>query len=1326
MPPSSRGLVGEDAWKVGAARSPRTSDATDVQEQLQLLQDEVRRSRRHTTFAYTVAAIALLIGFLCCLLSQHREGGDSYTVGSSTDDAYRIASSQVDVLRNLAEATETVSEDNATHSSDEHGHAHDALIYLFNAIIIGTLVLHLTTIPMLENMQTTVVLFILGMFSAFLHNWLDLEEHWGVIGRSHKMWMDIDPHLILFTLLPGLLGGDALCTDTSVAKRVASQCMYLAGPGVVVSALLTALFLSWQLGWSRDLSLTMGAILAATDPVAVVGLLKQLGAPPTLTIQIAGESLLNDGTAIVLFSLAYDMLQGETFTVSQMVIFMVRKALFACILGWAIGWLFALWINAASDRFEHHASTIQISLTICCAYWSFIVAEGILDMSGVLCTVVACLVLADSIWMLVLDKESMHHVWHMLEFLGNTIIFFLAGALTGDSMATIPWEDYLNLIAIYVVTTLIRGMIVFGSRPILKYLSANSQPVSRAEAFLMTWGGLRGAVGLALAIQVRSEKAGGAISELEARRVLFYTGGIATLTMVINATTCPKLVRALGIVQGHGAQRTMLLSLHEQMVCLASEEGSSNFVVNKLITDILKGIEKRIHGIDAHSIGNGDKSDSDDENYESEVSKGSKGNGANRLSVEICKDPTDSAETDVRRSHLSAKERGSVNAGTETSVRSMSSIGAFLMSRQDSAHSVGIVNWLAMKHAPTVAGNIVATEYEVTEGWRVMVPKDRLRLLELPNIPHIGGKEQAEMMRLVTDNTAAPGKVQMVNQAFLALLRAQYWSQINAGKFVAGSGPPEMLLSSIVYAEQHAEEGLKDLDYILEELGLEFRAPDHDTFNEEKDPRRLSRGSSRLSRPSRTGGSPKDRKRRPSMRSVEDVRQAVTMSKLVVAQGDGGALASGFVGPVVRHPIFKFLIHLSIVLNLVVLFAQEEKRHAEGETGLEWRICEAALTILFLLEFLLKLCAYRGKHMRDPWNVVDGLLALTRTTFLALEIIGSALDMELGPNYSSEISLVRLYRTFQVLKETRVFRLQKLFYLLRNRFVHNKEVSVDNVRNYRPLIVLSALVCAHVKSQELFESYFGDVESRSHSNEQARVILQSRTTVNKALVLIGTAVMKVEKALLKRLTVLREGSKLTAKISQLVLDAEHVGAVSGREAEWILEPLKDKTKMWRDLMQQAEMGIVLDAGEGSVEWHVQRARTIGEITMPSMSTLEAAAMDDGEGSPTQSLSSPKSSIAKGAKEFDDMCVTTHDPTLEAQDSLMSPVTRVDSSGATAAFPTDREEDVFTSVPSLNRGLMVSGLSSPRVHTLPFCPDMPIGDPPTMMTAVTSIDRERSG
>jgi len=378
---------------------------------------------------------------------------------------------------------------------------------------------------------------------------------------------------------------------------VAKQCIYLASVGVCINAAIVAFFLWWYLpyNWSFLLSLTTGAILCATDPVAVVALLKELGASPTLTVLIQGESLLNDGTAIVLYTIPYNMLAGQNYGVSDIIIFLVKQCMCAWCLGMFIGALFLMWICAASGKLDHHNVVIQVSLTLCCAYWSFIIAEGVFHISGVLATVAAALVLAHSMWPRVVSKKSMHDFWHMLEYLGNTIIFFLAGALTGKTMAQIPWIDYCHLMVIYLVLIVVRALLLLSSRPLLRILSETKQPVSLAEVVVMTWGGLRGAVGLALAITVKKDRAGGGINEEDADRVMFFVGGIAALTLVVNATTSPAIVRSLGITAMPETRRKMLLMIHKRLLKVVNEKMNPSGVMKSIatmLTQVEDGLNK--------------------------------------------------------------------------------------------------------------------------------------------------------------------------------------------------------------------------------------------------------------------------------------------------------------------------------------------------------------------------------------------------------------------------------------------------------------------------------------------------------------------------------------------------------------------------------------------------------------------------------------------------------------------------------------------------------------------------------------------------------------
>jgi NhaP-type Na+/H+ or K+/H+ antiporter len=470
-------------------------------------------------------------------------------------------------------------------SSSSSTHQHDALLFLFNMVLIGTTVLYLTSI--FHGMQLSITLFVIGMLLSLILEGANVKESIGLWGDSYSMWMDIDPHLLLFTMLPTLLAGDAMTIDTSVASRVGKQCLYLAGPGVLLSAMITAVVLKYFLDWSFLLSLTTSSILCATDPVAVVALLKELGASPTLTVQIQGESLLNDGTAIVLYTVAYDMLSGVTYDFADMSMFLVRTAIMACALGVFLGYFFFSWLRLAGDRFNHSAGVIQILLTMCAAYWSFVLAEGVMSMSGVLATVCCSLVLAHHMWPHIVDREAMVDFWHVMENLGNIIIFVLGGALVGTAMLKIDAIDYLRLIFIYIVLTFLRGSLIFASRPLLKMLHRDKEPVSWQDATIMTWGGLRGAVGLALGMQVNRGKATNdagvaQITDDDANRVLFFVAGIAFLTTCVNASTCPALVAWLGVTALPESEATMLYKFNQQMVHESATRNNPPAVTERL------------------------------------------------------------------------------------------------------------------------------------------------------------------------------------------------------------------------------------------------------------------------------------------------------------------------------------------------------------------------------------------------------------------------------------------------------------------------------------------------------------------------------------------------------------------------------------------------------------------------------------------------------------------------------------------------------------------------------------------------------------------------
>jgi NhaP-type Na+/H+ or K+/H+ antiporter len=366
----------------------------------------------------------------------------------------------------------------------------------------------------------------------------------GELSASIQMWSMIDPHLLLFAFVPALLFGDAMALDTHIFFKCLTQCLVLAGPGVLVGTFVTGACAKFILpyGWGWELSLIFGSILSATDPVAVVALLKSLGASPTLTMQITGESLLNDGTAVVVFTLFFNMYHDATKTEYQIytpfgiIAFFARLALGGVALGTAFGLVTVWFVQRASHKTKPEDSTTQLLLTLCCAYLSFYVGEEICGVSGILTNVSAALVLSKYGWPSFCDSHAMHVVWHAFETIGNTLIFLLAGLIIGESIweghngsQILGFRDWGYMFIFFGLMTAIRAGMILLAFPILQRTGYGT---TFADAFFMTWGGLRGAIGLALAMIVKQS-----INVEDGQRIIFLVGTLATCTLLINGTT---------------------------------------------------------------------------------------------------------------------------------------------------------------------------------------------------------------------------------------------------------------------------------------------------------------------------------------------------------------------------------------------------------------------------------------------------------------------------------------------------------------------------------------------------------------------------------------------------------------------------------------------------------------------------------------------------------------------------------------------------------------------------------------------------------------------
>lgn len=440
------------------------------------------------------------------------------------------------------------------------------LMFLFGCLVIGCGLLW-TIERYLPSVPYTCALFLTGLATGAAH-WYLTEYRlylWPSWNTSVLMWVSIDPHLLFFVFLPPLLFAEAMSLNVQLAKKCFSQALILACPGVLFGAFMTAVIGKYVLpyGWDWPIAMVFGAILAATDPVAVVALFKSLGVSPRLTMLISGESLLNDGTAIVLFQLFLKITLGAQVVASDIIIFVAHMTLVAVAVGVVVGSVSSFCISHTCGEHFASDSIIQLMITICTAYAAFFLAESTFSTSGVLATVTAGVVVAKSIWPCIVSRETIHIVWEAIEFKGNTLVFFLAGLIFAEVCLKrrdiIQPMDYALLLVLYFVTTGIRMLMV---ATFLVPLNNVGTPLSIREAAVIVWSGLRGAVGLAMAIIVDMEPG---MDRAIGSRIVFHVGGIAALTTLINASTMQQFMKWLGLIRTHKLQEQTVKDLEISM-----------------------------------------------------------------------------------------------------------------------------------------------------------------------------------------------------------------------------------------------------------------------------------------------------------------------------------------------------------------------------------------------------------------------------------------------------------------------------------------------------------------------------------------------------------------------------------------------------------------------------------------------------------------------------------------------------------------------------------------------------------------------------------------
>jgi NhaP-type Na+/H+ or K+/H+ antiporter len=255
----------------------------------------------------------------------------------------------------------------------------------------------------------------------------------GRIGSAVELYSQIDAHLILLLFLPALIFESAFNSDWHIFKVEMNQILIMAGPMLIVAIYLSALMMKYVLGYDGDFTweacLLYGSIISATDPVAVVALLKELGASRRLATLIEGESLLNDGTAMVVFLVILDVAEGNNVTAGDVITKFVRLSVGGPLLG-----IVAAIILSAILRRTHNNGVLEVNATIFMSYILFFVAESTsVHVSGILAIVALGLYMTNTgkTRISTESEHSVHNVWSYIGFVAETVIFMIAGIIMG-------------------------------------------------------------------------------------------------------------------------------------------------------------------------------------------------------------------------------------------------------------------------------------------------------------------------------------------------------------------------------------------------------------------------------------------------------------------------------------------------------------------------------------------------------------------------------------------------------------------------------------------------------------------------------------------------------------------------------------------------------------------------------------------------------------------------------------------------------------------------------------------------------------------------------
>ena len=342
--------------------------------------------------------------------------------------------------------------------------------------------------------------------------------------------------LVSYVLLPVLIFESALNIDARLLFKNLLAIIVLAIPIMLLSTVITATLIYYgidhPLGFPIIAALLTGAILSATDPVAVLDVFKQIKAPARLSTLVEGESLFNDATVIVLFAVLISLASMDTGEVTGMSAVGTFLLVFfgGMVVGGVVGVVFMLLYKLAGSSFA------KSLISIISAYSAFIIAEHFLHVSGVMSVLATGLLIS---WERCKEVEAsafVEKLWEFNAYVANILVFLIVGITITLEMFTSHWLAML----LGIVSVLIaRALGIFVILPFVTKF-AHVEPISRSYQAIIYWGGLRGAVVITLALSIPLE-----LEYWYTVQSIAY--GVVLFTLFVQAPTIKMLMKWVGV-----------------------------------------------------------------------------------------------------------------------------------------------------------------------------------------------------------------------------------------------------------------------------------------------------------------------------------------------------------------------------------------------------------------------------------------------------------------------------------------------------------------------------------------------------------------------------------------------------------------------------------------------------------------------------------------------------------------------------------------------------------------------------------------------------------